>query len=265
LVDVRAAHQQSKDWRQVVVDDNLVHAEFVSAAPGTKVPARFHPDTRTWWAVVEGQMRVNIEGQPSFLAGKGTMVQVPMQTVFSMEILGAAPALWYEVNVAGAKTFYPGDVKPPELPGYTFIPVTLRRKPGPWERGNKPHLSLAEVGEHYRAAADRYVGKNFEDRFVEDDRAVVNVVYGTEKNMPPYDPKFRGHFHPESSESMLVLAGKFRAAIEGHEPFVAGEGDVIYIPSMLLHNVRIITSDPSCRFVTSGYRNNSHVTPAAPR
>lgn len=261
LADVKAAHKGEANWSQVIVDDDVLRAEFTCTAPGAKVSPRFHPDTRTWWAVLEGQMRVSIEGQEPFLAAKGTMVQVPRQAVFSMENTGSQPAVRYEVNIAGATAFYPGGVKPPEVPGFEFIPVTLRRTAGPWEHGNIPRLSLSEVGEHYRASGDKFKGRNFEDRFVDDDRAVVNVVYGTQRNQGAANPKSVGTYHPQSSETMMILTGQFTAKVEGQDLIVANEGDVIYIPKMTFHYVRYSGNGVSCRMVTSGFVNNAHVAP----
>ena len=45
------------NWREVVVDDDTLHGEYIQSAPGTAVSRRFHPDTREFWAVVEGQLR----------------------------------------------------------------------------------------------------------------------------------------------------------------------------------------------------------------
>ncbi len=261
LADVKATHKAEANWSQVIVDDDKLRAEFISVAPGAGVSPRFHPDTRTWWAILEGQMRVSIEGQEPFLATKGAMVQAPRQTVFSMENTGSGPAVRYEVNVAGATTFYPGGAKPPAVPGFEFIPVVLRRTPGPWGHGNLPHLSLSEVAEHYRASGDKFKGRNFEDRFVDDDRGVVNVVYGTRQNQGPDDPKSLGTYHPETSEIMMVLIGQFSAKVEGQDLVVGNEGDVIYIPKMTFHNVRYSGPGVSCRMVTSGFVNNSHVAP----
>ena len=99
---------------------------------------RFHPDTRTWWIVTEGQMKIQIEGQDPFVAGKGTMVQVPMQTIYSMETVGDKPALRFEVGIAHAKTLYPVDVKPPEMKGFNWIQVKLNRTPGRTSAATSP-------------------------------------------------------------------------------------------------------------------------------
>ena len=63
LADLKAKHKGEPAWREVVVDDGRLMAEYVAAPPGTKVSPRLHPDTREWFAVVEGEVRVEIEGQ----------------------------------------------------------------------------------------------------------------------------------------------------------------------------------------------------------
>src|SRR4051812_42824814 len=66
LAEVKARHKTETTWRDTIVDDGRLVGEYVAAAPGTKVSRRFHPDTREWFAVVEGQVRVEIEGQEPF-------------------------------------------------------------------------------------------------------------------------------------------------------------------------------------------------------
>jgi mannose-6-phosphate isomerase-like protein (cupin superfamily) len=128
LADLRAKYKGKSDWREVIVNDSHLHSEYIQASPGTKVGRRFHPDTREWWVIMDGEIRFEVEGQDSFVARKGSMVQVPMQTIYSMEVIGDKPALRFETNIANAKLLYPNDVKPPELPGATWIPVILGRK-----------------------------------------------------------------------------------------------------------------------------------------
>ena len=57
----------------------------MAAAPGTKVARRLHPDTREWFAVVEGEVRVEIEGQAPFTATRGSLVNIPRQTIYALE------------------------------------------------------------------------------------------------------------------------------------------------------------------------------------
>ena len=71
LAEVKRVHAGEANWRALLVDDGRLMAEYVSAAPGSTVGRRFHPDTREWFAVVEGEVRVDIEGQAPFTATRG--------------------------------------------------------------------------------------------------------------------------------------------------------------------------------------------------
>lgn len=73
------------------------------------------------------------------------------------------------------------------------------------------------------------------------------VLYGHEKNLPPLDPNDKGHFHAESAEFWLVFTGRIRYAFEGQQPFVASEGDVVYVPAGAWHAARYTGPDPACR------------------
>ena len=252
LADLKKQHAGEADWRQVIVDDDHLHGEYIQSAPGTKVPRRFHPDTREFWAVVEGQLRFEIEGQQPILATKGSLIQVPMQTIYSIETVGDHPALRYEVNVAHAKTFYPIDVKPPEMPDFKWIRAKLNRTPGPYDRGNKPHVNLQEL-----AKDPKFRGQ----AFVTDDRSYANIIYGYERELPPINPKNRGHYHPECAESWLIMLGQIRYPIEGQGVIIADEGDVVYVPKFTFHAPRY-HGNPSCRLAMNGFPNIAHVRDA---
>ena len=135
-----------------------------------------------------------------------------------------------------------------------FISVTLRRKPAPYDNGNKPHINLYELAK----SKEKYSG----GRFVHDDRAVSNIIYGYEKNGPPYNPKNRGHYHPESSEYWLIMAGQIQYPVEGQPMIIASEGDVVYVPPFTFHAPRFYGEGPSCRLAINGYTNIAHLSEA---
>jgi quercetin dioxygenase-like cupin family protein len=254
LPDVKAAHLGEANWRALLVDDGRLMAEYVSAAPGTTVSKRFHPDTREWFAVVEGQVRVEIEGQAPFVATRGSLVNIPRLTIYSLETVGSTPSLRFVVNVANAKTAYPADTPPPPPPpGMQWMEATINRTPGRYDEFNKPHLNIHEEA----ARNEKYAG----GRFVRDDKSEMLVLYGHEKNLPPLDPSDKGHFHAESAEFWLVFTGKIRYAFEGQDPFVASEGDVVYVPSGTWHATRYTGPDPSCRLSITEYVGNTLVLP----
>src|SRR5678816_2390469 len=71
LSELLAKHKGQANWTQTVVDDAFLHADYISMGPGVKTPRQFHPDTRAWWIVQDGQIRFSIEGQEPFVASKG--------------------------------------------------------------------------------------------------------------------------------------------------------------------------------------------------
>src|SRR5206468_3975766 len=126
-------------WREVTIDDGRLAGEYVSAAPGTKVSRRFHPDTREWFAVIEGEVNVDIEGQAPFKATRGSLVNIPRQTLFDVETVGDKPSLRFVLNVSRAKTLLPreaGDATPSIAPppGAMWTPVTINRTPGAYDQ-----------------------------------------------------------------------------------------------------------------------------------
>jgi quercetin dioxygenase-like cupin family protein len=261
LSDLKTRHKSEANWRELLVDDGRLTGEYLLAAPGTKVGRRFHPDTREWFAVVEGEVRVEIEGQSAFTATRGSLVNIPRQTLYSLETTGDKPSLRFVVNVARAKTLHPQDPQdnvPPAAPaGTTWVPVTINRMPGQYDQYNKPHLNIHEAA----ASNEKYTG----GRFVRDDKSEMLVIYGYEKNLPPFNPNDKGHFHPESAEFWLVFAGQIRYAFEEQQPFVASEGDIVYVPSNTWHAARFSGTDPACRLSITEYVNNTLLLEPRPR
>ncbi len=262
LADLKARHAGKADWREVIVDDEHLRGEYISSSPGRKGPRRVHPDTRIWWVVMDGQVRFEIEGQEPFVAAKGSMVQVPMQTLYSMETVGERPALYFETNIAGAKTLYEGDAALPPIaggiPGIQWMPVRFARQSGVWGRNNKAHTTFAELA----AALEAGKAKGTQ-RVVEDDRGAANFIYGYEKNLPPINPRQKGHYHPECDEFWLIMAGQIRYPIEGQEVIIASEGDIVYVPKYTWHFPRWSGPGPSCRLAMNGYPNIAHLFDAA--
>jgi mannose-6-phosphate isomerase-like protein (cupin superfamily) len=157
------------------------------------------------------------------------------------------------VNVAGAKTLFPDAAERPLPPaGTEWTPVRINRMPGRYDEFNQPHLNIHTAASNN----ERYSG----GRFVRDDKSEMLVLYGHEKNLPPLNPADKGHFHAESAEFWLVFSGNIRYAFEGQQPFVAGEGDVVYVPSNTWHATRYI-GDNACRLSITEYVGNALLLP----
>lgn len=259
LTELKARHEGKSEWRQLVVDDEHLRAEYVQSRPGAREPRQCHPDTRAWWVIVDGEIRFDIEGQESFVARKGSMVQAPMQTLFSMETTGDKPALRFEVNIAGARTLFVEEAEAAKTPGLRFVPVRFQRivgnYDGPNKPWNKPHVTFEEVAR----AVDEGRVKGSTQRIVQDARGAANFIYGYEKNLPPINPNDKGHYHPEGAEFWLIMKGQIRYPIEGQGLVIAGEGDVVYVPKFTFHAPRWYGPGPSCRLAMNGYPYISHL------
>lgn len=260
LADIKARHEGQSTWTDALFNDGRLMAAYVAGAPGTAQSARFHPDTREWFAVVEGEVRVEIEGQAPIVATRGSLVNVPRQTVFTVHTTSTTPSLRFVLNVAGARTYYVADsttppaVAPPA--GAAWLATTINRTPARYDEFNSPHLNIHDEG----AKNPKYTG----GRFVRDDKSEMLVIYGYEKNMPPLDPADKGHFHAESAEAWLVFTGRIRYAFEGQAPFIASEGDVVYVPSNTWHATRFIGDAASCRLSITEYVGNTLVLEPRP-
>jgi mannose-6-phosphate isomerase-like protein (cupin superfamily) len=204
---------------------------------------------------MDGQIRFTIEGQQPFVASKGWMVQVPYRTAYTLETIGDKPSLRFEVNVAHAKTLYPRDEKPPGMPGFDWQLVKLPQPPGAYDRGNKPYIVFDEVA----GVFERQPKKDGQYRFINDDRAVGNVIYGYEKDLAPVKPGDRGHYHAECAEFWIILAGQIRYKIEGQDPFIAETGDIVYVPKFTYHLPRFYGPGPSCRLAMNGFPEIGHL------
>jgi len=253
LAELRKKHAGEREWREQVVDDAYLSAAYVQAAAAAATPKRFHPETRAWWVVLGGGVRFEIEGVEAFVARKGSFVQVPLQTVYAMTVEAGGPALWLEVHVAGAKTLYPRETKPPA--GSDWIPVKLGRRKGLWGEGNRPHVTF----DHFvRSAKPDERGLSVQ-QIVKDDRGAVNFIYGSEKDLAPLNPKDKGHYHPEAPEFWIIMGGQMRYAIEGQPLIIGGWGDLVYVPPYTFHAPRFHGPEPACRVSMNGYPYISHL------
>lgn len=258
--EVLAKHKGQASWSELVVDDEHLRSEFIGSAPGTKTPRRFHPDTREWWVVTDGQIRFSIDGREPFVAKKGELVQVPYRTVYSMETIGEQPSVRFETNIANATTMYAMTGKPPQLAGFDFIPVRITGPTMPEYPTNRIHANYVELA----AEVENSPRKQATLRFAHDDRATVNFIYGYAKDLPPVTDADLGHYHPQGAEFWIVLGGHIQYKIEGLQIFVAEPYDVVYVPKSKWHRARWFGDGPSTRLAMNGYFDIGHLFEVPP-
>ena len=98
LADLKAKHKGQTDWHEVVVDDGRLIGEYVRRRPARKCRGAFIPTRANGSRCVEGEVRVEIEGQEPFTATRGSLVNIPRQTIYSRrdDRHGAEPAIHAE-------------------------------------------------------------------------------------------------------------------------------------------------------------------------
>jgi len=245
LTELLSSHKGATAWKETIVNDELLHADYIQLAPGTKTKRQFRPDNPIWWVMQAGTVQFNIDGQPPIMATKGFLVQVPYRNVFNMEVVGDTPALFLEVSVQGSPVMYPVDETPTPIPGMDFVKVRISGKKN-YDATTKPFLDFNGT-----IAA----GKNPGGAFVKDDRAFANVIRG---NPQSDNPKDKGHFHEVSGEFWFILEGQIEYKIGSLPIFLADQGDVVYAPKGMWHRAHHGGTGTSTRLAMNGYPDMLH-------
>lgn len=245
LSDLVAAHTGQASWREPIVRDTLLVADYVQMAPGDKTRRQFQPDNPIWWVVQSGEFRFSIEGLDPFVATKGCLVQVPYRNIYQFEAVGAAPALMLEVKVADSPTMYPADETPLPVSGMEFVKVRISGK-AKYSDTVRPFLDFNGA----LAAGKRVAGA-----FVSDPRAFANVIRGLPQEDNPND---KGHFHEVSAEFWFVLEGTINYKIGDLPVFDAVQGDVVFVPKQMWHRAHHGGTGYSTRLAMNGYPQLLH-------
>ena len=237
LSTMLAAHRGAGDWVEPVVRNKDQIADYISMSPGRKTKMKMWPDDRIVFIVWQGSIRVAIEGREPFVATKGFMVNIPYRNMYTLENVGATPALRFEVRQNGATPIYPADVRPDPIPGMDFVLVTERSGKPVEEETNPIYLDYMK---EFNGTDRPYGGK-----FVRDDHFLCNILRNKGEPVPPDSNK--GHFHIGWTEFWFVMEGRIGIKLEGHKYFVADPGDVIIASQGRWHR---LGSDPSAPWST---------------
>jgi mannose-6-phosphate isomerase-like protein (cupin superfamily) len=259
LSDLLAKHKGQPNWKEVIVNDHLFHAEYISMAASAKTPRQFHQDHRVWWVVQDGQIRFTIEGQEPFVASKGFMVQVPKRLIYSLETVGDRPSLRFEVTNPAARTMYPADETPTPVPGTKFERARVASAKGTYDEANVPYIdyNLTIAGtQKPKRNPTQFIGDAHDGGYV--NVGIVNIIRGDPKTQKPAQPGDKGHFHLTGPEAWFILEGQNEFLIGDVPLFVANQGDVVYAPAQTWHRPRHVGDGMATRLAIVGYAN-SHV------
>jgi quercetin dioxygenase-like cupin family protein len=274
LADLKKMHAGQDTWSQQIILDPEQDATYNSAAPGTHVSPRMHPDTPTVFVVVAGEVHFNVEGQQPVTATRGSIVNTMKTTVYSAEVAGSQDALWVEVNPTNYKTVYPADGPQPEpSKGGRIVKIAFAHKP--YTGINKLHWNtfddgIAKCTPRGPQVADDHLFVNPLLGYVNpaDNKCgtgSLNIGQGPTNDTFNPKPTF-GHMHPGPAEWWIVQVGQIRGRFENAGEFNAVEGDVLYAAPMSWHEMSAMApSGPSVRLALGGYNLINMQNTDAPR
>jgi mannose-6-phosphate isomerase-like protein (cupin superfamily) len=223
LVDILSRHNGATDWSETEVLTRDFIGRYVSMGPGKKTKTLFYADDRVYWVVESGTMRVLIDGQEPFIASKGFLVQVPYRIPYSIETMGDAPSLRFEVAPAGETPSYVISETPDAARGIKFTRASYTGR-GKYDEVNKPYVDFEK---------DIVASNGKGGAFVKDDHTWANIIRAPGMPTPP-DTNY-GHFHENFAEFWVVLEGKLDFLIEGVPLITAEVGDIVFAPEERWH------------------------------
>jgi mannose-6-phosphate isomerase-like protein (cupin superfamily) len=268
LADVKAKHKGHASWREPVINDGNSVSFLVQEPSGTKHERRLYADAAAWFIVLDGQIRFEVEKADRTFeiinATRGSYVFVPERLLFSLEVVGSAPAIRYEVTSSPSSTPI-FEKKPGDTPkGVEYLPVTLSTGPNPLDvynegNGGKPwpyHLNVYELEKRNATK------KNFTQEAMRANRARGNFICGYRPATFPTASGNRGHFHTDTAESWIVMLGELRWVFEGDEKsaIVARQGDIVYAVPGTFHSPQFWgTEGLNCRLTNSTMPSLNHL------
>ena len=260
LADLKAKHKGESNWTELVVDDKYNRAEVISAAPGSKIARHLHADSPEYWVVQEGRIRFEIEDPPgkfqTFEAGKGALVFAPERHLHSIEVIGAEPAIRFTVTLPDATPVFESKVARARK-GIEYLPVTLSignnpdEVPSPDGKPDRLYFTFDDMEKEHRGK------RSWSELAIRKNRAHANLISGYAADVKPRAGN-RGHFH-DFPEMWIIVKGQLRFTIQEIDPFVAGEGDIVYAPTWSWHLPVPYGDGPACRLALTPFPAGNHL------
>jgi len=250
LADVLASHKGKQSWQQEVFLSRDYAGAWISMAPGEKTKTQFYGDDRVFWVVQSGQMKVTIEGQEPFIAGKHFLIQVPKRLQYSMEVVGNEPALRFEMRPAGESPSYPLSETPPPVRGVKYVQAVYSGHGNYDGKVNVPYVDF-----------EKQIVQGGEKRnvWLRDDNNYVTILRSQKGAPTPPDNQW-GHFHANFPEIWLIIEGTQQFLVEGERLITVSDGDLVGAPTGRYHRGAPSGEGPSTRLAYIPRPDNVHWT-----
>jgi mannose-6-phosphate isomerase-like protein (cupin superfamily) len=248
LADVLAAHKGKPNWQQEVFLSRDYAGAWISMAPGEKTKSQFYADDRVFWVVQSGQMKVTIEGQEPFVAGKHFLIQIPKRLTYSMETVGSEPVLRFEMRPAGESPDYPLTETPTPVKGMQYIKAVYSGRGAYDGKVNVPSVdfekSIVQGGDKRRV-------------WLRDDHNYVTILR-SDKGVPTPPDNVWGHYHANFPEIWLIIEGTQQFLVEGEKLVTVQDGDLVNAPTGRWHRAMPYGDGPSTRLAYIPRPDNLH-------
>ena len=92
FADLKAKNKGQASWREPIINDGNSVSFMIQEPAGTKHERKMYPDSASWFVVLEGRIRVEVEKRDRTFdvidATKGSYVFVPERMLHSLEVVG---------------------------------------------------------------------------------------------------------------------------------------------------------------------------------
>ena len=269
FADVKAKHKGHATWREPVINDGNSVSFLVQEPPGTKHERRLYPDSAAWFAVLEGEIRFEVEKAGSHVRNDQRDERVVC--VRPRAPSAFARSRWHRAgdslrsDVGSHRPRRSSRRNPPTAPkGVEYVPVTLSTGLNPLDvynegNGGKPWPYHVNVYELEKRNATK---KNFTQEAIRANRARGNFICGYRPSSFPTEKGDRGHLHTDTAEAWLVMLGELRWVFEGDEKtaIIAQQGDIIYAVPGTFHSPQFWGKEGlNCRLTNSTMPSLNHL------
>jgi len=276
LSELMRMHAGQANWSQQIILDDEQNVTYNSAAPGTAITLRMHPDSPTVFVIIAGNLRFHVEGQQPVTATKTGIIHIMKDTLYSAEVTGEQNAFWVEVNLRGYSTIYPAaDPKPRPSPGNSIAKVSFAHHPPSYTPPNQLYFNTLDA----IATCKVHIAVQDDHLFANPALGYVNPAdnkcgtgslnTGSGKPIKPgatFDTAVPfGHLHSGAVEWWVIQVGQTTGRFENTGEYHATEGDVMYVPPNTWHETTADTpAGPSVRLAMGSYQRISmeHTEPA---
>jgi mannose-6-phosphate isomerase-like protein (cupin superfamily) len=161
------------------------------------------------------------------------------------------------------KALYAADATPTPRPGVKYMKMRDDPQKGAYDDANVPYI------DYNQTIAGHPVSKKNQNQWINDPHGIANIIRGNPATQAPADPNNKGHFHLSGPEWWLIPEGSLEWTMDANKPgskttVLAEEGDIVYAPAQVWHNIRFAGSGMATRIAIVGYEN-SHVSEVGAR